>query len=389
MKLIITEEERSRILHMYQSTISRQNLEEDNKIVLEQLGRVDTSQFNISAEDKKMVDDSYSEIFQKTLQILKDNGIIFSIDQTTAAYIIVANVGYRGDYPRLKADIKVMDGPINGEKVLTTGIVTENGISEPNNPSAESNYLDIVKYANNFALYSVINFGNEGGGVLMFRNPKSGTLYFKEQTQDFVMLYGTVKTTPAQSKQEVVTTTWVVPETGSDIVKTIPGTSFTTGQITLKDSTELDKAINELNILVNEKNTKITSIVVESSSSGDRRVGGKTGYPNGDADLKKYPVGNPYLPKSANESGNATLAFGRGETIKNKLGGLGPVTIKPMIQTGGDAAQYAKLIVTIRKVDAPEQVMSHSELKNILIKKASTENLQGTKIIRQFILNSK
>jgi hypothetical protein len=389
MKLIITEEERSRILHMYQSTISRQNLEEDNKIVLEQLGRVDTSQFNISAEDKKMVDDSYSEIFQKTLQILKDNGIIFSIDQTTAAYIIVANVGYRGDYPRLKTDIKVMDGPINGEKVLTTGIVTENGISEPNNPSAESNYLDIVKYANNFALYSVINFGNEGGGVLMFRNPKSGTLYFKEQTQDFVMLYGTVKTTPAQSKQEVVTTTWVVPETGSDIVKTIPGTSFTTGQITLKDSTELDKAINELNILVNEKNTKITSIVVESSSSGDRRVGGKTGYPNGDADLKKYPVGNPYLPKSANESGNATLAFGRGETIKNKLGGLGPVTIKPMIQTGGDAAQYAKLIVTIRKVDAPEQVMSHSELKNILIKKASTENLQGTKIIRQFILNSK
>ena len=389
MKLIITEEERSRILGMHQSAIKNEYLNENNKIVLEQLGRVDTSQFNISAEDKKMVDDSYSEIFQKTLQILKDNGIIFSIDQTTAAYIIVANVGYRGDYPRLKADIKVMDGPINGEKVLTTGIVTENGISEPNNPSAESNYLDIVKYANNFALYSVINFGNEGGGVLMFRNPKSGTLYFKEQTQDFVMLYGTVKTTPAQSKQEVVTTTWVVPETGSDIVKTIPGTSFTTGQITLKDSTELDKAINELNILVNEKNTKITSIVVESSSSGDRRVGGKTGYPNGDADLKKYPVGNPYLPKSANESGNAALAFGRGETIKNKLGGLGPVTIKPMIQTGGDAAQYAKLIVTIRKVDAPEQVMSHSELKNILIKKASTENLQGTKIIRQFILNSK
>jgi hypothetical protein len=203
------------------------------------------------------------------------------------------------------------------------------------------------------------------------------------------MLYGTVKTTPARSKQEIVTTTWVVPETGSDIVKMIPGTMFDTGKITLKNSTELDKAIAELNALVNEKNTKITSIVVESSSSGDRRVGGKTGYPNGDADIKKYPIGAPYMPKSANESGNAALAFGRGETIKNKLSGLGPVTIKPMIQTGGDAAQYAKLIVTIRKVEAPEKELSSTEIKNILLSKASTENLQGTKIIRQFILNSK
>jgi hypothetical protein len=386
-KLLITEEERSRILGMHQNAIKKQFLNENKKVILEQLANVDVSQLTLSQEDKQRVDDSYSEVLQQTLQIFKDNGIIFSIDQTTAAYILVANTGIQA--PRFKGDIKLMDSPNNTEKVLTTGIVTETGITEPKNPSAESNYLDIVKYANNFALYSVINFGGEGGGVEMYRNPQSGTLFFKEHTSDNVLLYGTVKTTPAQSKQEVVTTTWVVPETGSDIVKTIPGTSFVTGQVTLKDSTELDKAIAELTSLVNEKNTKITSIVIESSASGDRRVGGKTGYPNGDADIKKYPIGTPYIPKSANESGNATLAFGRGETIKAKLGNLGPVTIRPMIQTGGDAAQYAKLIVTVRKVDKPEQVMSSSELKNVLLKKASTENLQGTKIIRQFILRSK
>ena len=388
-RLIITEEERSRILGMHQNAIRKEFLNEN--LILEQLSQVNVAELTITPEEKQDIDNDPGSLdrLQKTLQIFRDNGIVFSIDQTTAAYIFVNNSGLGNVVPKFVRDIKVMDSPTNPEKVLTTGFVSETGITEPNNPSAESNYLDIAKYANNFALYSMINYGQEGGGVVLNVNTVSGTLTAKELNNDQIWFYGTVKTTAAQSKQEVVTTTWTIPETGSDIVKNIPGTSFETGKMNLKDSTELDKAIVELTSLVNEKNTKIASIVIESSASGDRPVGGKSGYPNDKADIAKYPIGKPYTPKNANESGNAALAFGRGETVKAKLGNLGPVTIKPMIQTGGDAAQYAKLIVSIRKVDKPEQPMSKSELQNILLKKASTENLQGNKIFRLFMVRAK
>jgi hypothetical protein len=160
---------------------------------------------------------------------------------------------------------------------------------------------------------------------------------------------------------------------------------FATGKVTLADATEVDKAVAELSSLSQDKNIKITGITIQSSASGDRGVGGKSGYPNeADKAANKYPYGKPYRPKSASESGNAALAFGRAETIKAKLGNLAPITIDAVIQNGLDDAQYANIIVTIEKVDQPAQSLSKQDLQNILLKPKSTQNLQGTKQITQF-----
>ena len=97
-------------------------------------------------------------------------------------------------------------------------------------------------------------------------------------------------------------------------------------------------------------------------------------------------MGTPYLPKSAAESGNAKLAFDRGATIKSKLGQLSvPVSVKAMIQDGGDAAQYAKLIVTIEMTDKPAQQLTKQELDNILLKPKSTTNLKSTFTLSQWV----
>jgi hypothetical protein len=150
---------------------------------------------------------------------------------------------------------------------------------------------------------------------------------------------------------------------------------FATGAITLSDPKELDAAIAELKALLADKNTVLGSIEIESSASGDKPVDGKNGYPAG-TKPGQYPLGKPYIVKAGETSGNAKLALGRGETIKEKLAGLSnDIKVKAVIQDGGDNAQYAKLIVTAKKAGGASEVYTKDELNNLVLKTKQTKDL--------------
>lgn len=370
------------------------NLKEDVKklkLLIEQVDSIDLSTIKVEPADAEEVDKKY---YQYLLQFFKNNGIIFSISQSDAALYYAAycpNDGMGNFYKFTgKGTMKLMDSPNNPEKVLTKGIITATNITDPEDTSAESDYLDIVKFCNNATLAAIRDYGYEGGGMIVSVNSKTGLTSLTEANNDTFYIYGTSITQAAQSLQNVNTTVFTIPAVGRTIEKKIPGSMFETGKVTLRDSSEVDKAVAELSSLSQDKNIKITGITIQSSASGDRGVGGKSGYPNeADKEANKYPLGKPYRPKSANESGNAALAFGRGKTIEAKLGNLAPITIDAVIQNGEDAAQYANIIVTIEKVDQPAQTLSKQDLENILLKPKSTQNLQGTKQITMFVHRSK
>jgi hypothetical protein len=369
------------------------NLTEDVKklkLLIEQV-TIDLSDIKVSPEDAENVDNEY---YQYLLQYFKDNGVIFSISQSDAAlyYAVNASTADMGRFFKFQGGtvIKLMDSPNNPEKVLTQGIVTPFNITDPQDTSAESDYLDIVRFCNNSALAAIRDYGSEGGGIIVRVNSQTGLTTFPEANNDMLYVYGTMVTQAAQSRQNVNTTVFTIPAVGRTIEKKIPGSMFATGKVTLADATEVDKAVAELSSLSQDKNIKITGITIQSSASGDRGVGGKSGYPSeADVAANKYPLGKPYRPKSASESGNAALAFGRAETIKAKLGNLAPITIDAVIQNGLDEAQYANIIVTVEKIDKPAQSLSKQDLENILLKPKSTQNLQGTKQIKQFYHRSK
>ena len=344
-----------------------------------QLTEEEKSYFDPSNKDA--FDSAYAAQAKKIEQYFKDKGIKFSVDTLTVAQKLAA-------YPKRMRTIgegstfKLMDHPEDPTKVLTTGKILPYSIENPQDKSEASNYEDIILYNNNAQLLRFLGVDltwdkyREG---IKLQTDANGSAYFIEVATAFLL--GTVATQAAQAKQEVATITWEIPAEGKVLVKNLPGTMFATGEVTLADPAPLDGAINELNALLADKQTKITKIEIQSSASGDRGVGGVSGYP-ANTPAGKYPLGTPYMPKAATESGNAKLAFGRAETIKAKLAGLSaPITITPMIQDGGDAAQYAKIIATIEKVDKPGQVLSKQEISTLISKPKNVTDLASTKSV--------
>jgi hypothetical protein len=356
---------------------------------MDEFDSINLSLLTVSDEDKKTVDESDRLVFQRYLKFFKDNGIIFSVSPETAAYIILTNTGVKYTDKLLGwkrgTPIKLMDSPKDTSKILTYGNVTATEVSDPVDPSGESDYTEFVKYLNNSMLLAGIENGQDGYIVDVDDNGSAKLVWLGNSIKldDQFRLYGTLKTTQAQSNQVAKTTVWTVPAEGKNIVLPLPGTMFETNKIEIRDSSTLDAAISELKAMLSDKSNKIKSITIESSASGDRGVGGVSGYPAG-TKPGTYPLGKAYIPKTAQESGNAGLAFGRAESIKAKLGNIAPTTVKALIQDGGDAAQYAKIIVNVEKVDRPEQTLSKQELENIVLKDKSVEDLGSTKTIIPF-----
>ena len=348
----------------------------------------------ISADVDKE-DEVTAELKDAVLQKFNDYNIIFDdkVDRDEAAWLVADNLSWGTGRPAPTAilmpihePITVNVSPADPSKILTHGEIKSDRIISPTNVNGASTYDDIVKFMNTYTLYSLITGGVDSKGFIASVSvhgaaDANGSFVLSVADGTKMKFYGKTKTSAAQSKQEVKTTSWTIPAEGKALVKTLPGTMFATGQVTLANSSELDKAIAELTALVADKTNKITSITIESSASGDRGVNGVSGYP-ANTPAGKYPMGQPYLPKTAQESGNAQLAFGRAETIKAKLTAFGPATVKAMIQDGGDAAQYAKLIVNIEKTDKPAQTLTKQELENILLKKSEVSDLQSLNTIQ-------
>jgi hypothetical protein len=357
---------------------------------------VSTLTFNtaqISADIDKENEET-AALKDAVLQKFNEYNIIFDdkVDRDEAAWLVADNISF-GPYPvkpteilmQMPQPITVNTSPADPSKILTHGEIKSDRIISPTNVNGASTYDDIVKFMNTYTIYSLITGGTKNGYVssvsVTGAADANGSFVLSVSGGNTMRFYGKTKTSAAQSKQEVKTTSWTIPAEGKALVKTLPGTMFATGQVTLANSAELDKAIAELTALVADKTNKITSITIESSASGDRGVNGVSGYP-ANTPAGKYPMGQPYLPKTAQESGNAQLAFGRAETIKAKLAAFGPATVKAMIQDGGDAAQYAKLIVNIEKTDKPAQTLTKQELENILLKKSEVSDLQSVNTIQ-------
>jgi hypothetical protein len=350
-------------------------------------------------EDKLTEDQNLK--YEALKAILKNNGVIFSIPVEDAALILTNYwlfgpdarfndydtwFSYDGEVGKPKV-LKLNPSPDDPAKILSKGIFSEDEIVNPGDLSASSDYKEVALYCNNATLYIVSDYLRQKmGDNTVVGIPKGGSLRLKidvnngylDWTREYgstFLFYGTAKTTQAQSKQTVTTLTWEVPPAGKTIVKQLPGTMFATGAITLSDPKELDAAIAELKALLADKNTVLGSIEIESSASGDKPVDGKNGYPAG-TKPGQYPLGKPYIVKAGETSGNAKLALGRGETIKEKLAGLSnDIKVKAVIQDGGDNAQYAKLIVTAKKAGGASEVYTKDELNNLVLKTKQTKDL--------------
>jgi len=352
-------------------------------------------------EDK--LDEDQNLKYEALKAILKNNGVIFSIPVEDAALILTnywlfgpdarfndykANYWFDYDGEIGKPEVlKLNPSPDDPAKILSKGIFSEDEIVDPGDLSASSDYKEVALYCNNATLYIVSDYLRQkmgdntkaappkGGSLRLKIDVNNGYLDWTREYGNTLLFYGTAKTKQAQSKQTVTTLTWEVPPAGKTIVKQLPGTMFATGEITLSNPKELDAAIAELKALLADKNTVLGSIEIESSASGDKPVDGKNGYPAG-TKSGQYPLGKPYTVKTGETSGNAKLALGRGETIKQKLSGLSDkITVKAVIQDGGDDAQYAKLIVTAKKAGGASEVYTKDELNNLVLKTKQTKDL--------------
>jgi hypothetical protein len=376
------------------------------KLLKEQLDRLNLAALVATDEIKSYIDidnDTDKDHYNIIFQFLKDNGVIFSITQSDAAYIIV----YHGTYPgygdrslggrsyktsgkfSLTDRVKLMDSPEDTTKVYTQGNVFPERFENPKDRNGQSDYFDLIKYCNNHALLDLIEGSeNQRNGVWLRVSPDTGMAYFSPADNSVTNLYGTIDFTAAKSNQVVNTTVFTIPAVGKAIEKLFPGSIFATNEITLADSTELDKAIAELTTLSQDKTIKITGITIQSGASGDRAVGNKSGYPKeSDVAAGTYtltPSFKPYRPKTPTESGNARLAYGRAKTIESKLGTLAPITIDYHIANGGDAAQYAKIIANIEKTDSPATTLTKQDLENILLQKKQVTDLSSTKNVKGF-----
>ena len=381
-------------------------------------GKLDFSFFTYALEarafvkENKLTEDQNLK-YEALKAILKNNGVIFSIPVEDAALILtnywlfgVKNVRF-SDYEastwfrdstggNKHQPIKLNPSPEDPSKVLTKGIFTEDEIVDPGDLSAASDYKEIALYCNNATLVIIADYLRQkmgdntniatpkGGSLKLDIDVNSGYLNWNRAFDSKFIFYGTAKTTQSQSKQTVTTLTWEVPPAGKTIVKKLPGTMFATGAVTLSDSKELDAAIGELKALLADKNTVLGEIQIESSASGDKPVEGKTGYPAG-TKPGQYPLGKPYTVKTGETSGNAKLALGRGETIKQKLSGLSDkITVKAVIQDGGDDAQYAKLIVTAKKAGGASEVYTTDELNNLVLKTKQVKGLDSSNTLTFF-----
>jgi len=368
------------------------------QLLAEQYLSLDLASLLPTPEEKEAVDDD-GGLYDKFLtmhQFLKDNGIIFSMSQEDAAYIIINygkvpgmanNSGKEWMWNFAAADtIKLMDSPENPEKVYTQGNVFPDKWENSKDTNGQSDYFDLVKYCNNCALVDMTEGTSRGDGVWVTRIATTGMTYFEDgDFGKYSVLYGTLSSAAAKSNQVVNTTVFTIPAVGNAIEKLFPGSIFARNEVTLADSTELDKAIDELTKLSQDKNIKITGITIQSGASGDRPVNNKSGYPKeSDVASKIYTIEKPYRPKSPTESGNAALAHGRAKTIQSKLGALAPITIDYMIANGGDAAQYAKIIAKIEKTDTPGTTITKQDLQNILLQKKQVTDLVSTKTIKRF-----
>lgn len=304
---------------------------------------------------------------------------------------------------RNRTMIQFNESPSQKGKVLTVDKITVAG-PDGSGPGQASDYSDIQMFLNDQALktyitigqshvpepYQVDGRGNIANGSFIGGNPKTtpgaGSL---ELDFDFssrngmsggLNLLGSINFNPESSQTTGTTTTTTTFTPGPEIVPEL-GELFATGKIQLAagKADEIAAAVKDAQQL-----GKIVKIRIESSASANR---GTNMTRDQFAKMVGLPANQvPEDPKINNKSdnvtdpmegGNAFLAVKRAQVAGGAVKSVSPVapTITAKIQDGGDAAQYVKVFITVKKPDNTTTI-TQDELDNIGTG-ASNDSLAG------------
>lgn len=314
--------------------------------------------------------------------------------------------------------IQLNESPDAKGKVLTVGLVSATGVNglEPGN---SSEYNDIVKLINDYNIgklasadYRATKKGaytpqididpyKIAGKKLTSQNsfvegtlgdPGVGSLDIEnslDENSNFAIIYSTQQYKAASGVSTGAQTTTITYIPGPEVTAPLPSNLFPILGIKLDPaaSPAIATAIADM-----KKLGEITAVRIESGASYDRPVKlDNAGFakavgmqPNQvPADPTADAEGDVTDPMSG---GNAFLAYQRGQAILNAIGNTAGVTptMKAEVKTGGDAAQYARLVFTVKKADNNTTVTA-DDLKSIGVA-SSTETLGGQlKIVKLLI----
>lgn len=314
--------------------------------------------------------------------------------------------------------IQLNESPDEKGKVLTVGVVTSTGVTglEPGNSSA---YEDIIKLCNDYNIgqlastdYRATKKGSYVSQIIIdpysiskqrqgnyieassftsgyVGQPGVGSLDIENSldTQTLrVVLYSSEQYKAASGVSTGTQNTTITYIPGPEVTAPLPPNLFPILGIKLDPaaSPAIATAIADM-----KKLGEITAVRVESGASYDRAVKlDNAGFAKAVGMQPNQVPADPTADaegevKDPMSGGNAFLAYQRGQAILNAIGNTAGVTptMKAEVKTGGDAAQYARLVFTVKKADNTTTVTA-DDLKSIGVA-SSTEKLGGQmKIVR-------
>ena len=267
--------------------------------------------------------------------------------------------------------IQFNESPDAKGQVFIQGTMTATSYAASDMPNGAANINDIITYMNNYNILAMCNGVNTGFDVYPITDRNSSSFKFdvkqgqpgygaflpEDAFGGFASwLYGLMGFKAASAQTTATTTTEVLFTPGPELTADLGKQLFKTGTITpeptlaerVKQAVESAKSLGT-----------ITSVRIESGASFDLPVKANNaqfaqmvGMPANKvpADPTKDQAG---VVKDPMTGGNAFLAYYRGIAMKNALGNQAGVTptVVAKVETGGEAAQYAKLFFTIQKPD--------------------------------------
>lgn len=310
--------------------------------------------------------------------------------------------------------IQLNESPDAPGKVLTVGNVTSQGVNGTD-PGNASDYTEIIKYLNDFNIGNIaatdwtatrngaytaqIDINpfkmspglagsapkNIASGTSFIpgdpkKTPGAGSLDIEESYDDIstdAIIYSTQQYKAASAKSDGKQINTITYTPGPEVTAPLPSNLFPVLGITLNPDAApvIAQSIADM-----KKLGTITAVRVESGASYDRPIDlDQAGFA---AKLGLQPNQVPADPRADAEGtvtdpmsgGNAFLAYQRGQAIMKAIGNTAGVTptIKAEVKTGGDAAQYAKLIFTIKKADS-QTTITDDDLKSIGAASSTTQ----------------
>jgi len=307
--------------------------------------------------------------------------------------------------------IQLNESPNDPGKVLTVGIVSTTGVTGQD-AGQSSDMSNILTYCNDFNIgniasddytgkkkagsyinqidifpYSADNKGNIKGGSFIQGNakttPGAGSLDLINSEQvnsTSCIIYANQQYKAASAKTTGTQTSEILWTPGPETTADLPKNLFPTLKVTMDANVapQVTKAIEDA-----KKLGEITAMRIESGASYDRPVKlDQAGFAKA---LGLQPNQVPADPtadaegvvKDPMSGGNAFLAYQRGQSLLKAIGNTAGVTptMVAKVETGGDAAQYARLIFSIKKAD--QSTTTTKDDLNSIGAKATTTALGG------------